>query len=65
MADQTSGLFSLQGKVIVVTGGTGVLGSSFVKAIAKQGATAVIIGRNEQTGLQRASEVVSSGGTLF
>jgi FlaA1/EpsC-like NDP-sugar epimerase len=30
-------LFSLDGKVIIVTGGTGVLGSSFVNAIAEAG----------------------------
>lgn len=39
-------LFSLQGKVIVITGGTGVLGKSFVKALAEAGAKIAIVGRN-------------------
>lgn len=38
--------FSLKGKVIVITGGTGVLGKSFVKALAEAEARICIIGRN-------------------
>ena len=33
MEKESVEMFSLKGKVIVVTGGTGVLGTSFVKAI--------------------------------
>ncbi|MEZ2336405.1 hypothetical protein AB6735_12270 [Mucilaginibacter sp. RCC_168] len=40
--------FSLEGKVIVVTGGTGVLGHAFIKGIAAAGATVAVLGRNEQ-----------------
>ena len=40
--------FSLSGKVIIVTGATGVLGYSFVKALAEQGAVVGILGRNEE-----------------
>lgn len=43
-------IFSLDNKVIVVTGGTGVLGGQFVKAIAEAGGTAIIMGRNEEQG---------------
>ncbi len=43
-------IFSLENKIIVVTGGTGVLGSAFVRGIAQAGGTPVIIGRNRQTG---------------
>lgn len=40
--------FSLQDKVCVVTGGTGVLGESFVSAIAEAGGKVAIIGRNKE-----------------
>ena len=39
---QPSELFSLKDKVIIVTGGTGVLGTSFVNAITEAGGTVVI-----------------------
>lgn len=55
-------LFSLQDKVIIVTGGTGVLGGSFVKGIAAAGGIPVIIGRNETIASQRAGEVMKGGG---
>ena len=50
-------LFSLKEMVIIVTGGTGVLGGSFVNAIANQGGKVIIIGRNESRGLQIATEI--------
>ncbi len=59
---QSSDLFSLQDKVIIVTGGTGVLGGSFVKGIAAAGGIPVIIGRNETVGKQRADEIIAAGG---
>lgn len=40
--------FSLKEKVIVVTGGTGILGKSFVKALAEAGAKICVIGRNRE-----------------
>ena len=55
-------LFSLEGKVIVVTGGTGILGGAFVKGIAQAGGTAVILGRNEAVARGRASEINAAGG---
>lgn len=55
-------LFSLEGKVVVVTGGTGILGGAFVKGIAAAGGTAVILGRNEAVARQRAEEIHASGG---
>jgi NAD(P)-dependent dehydrogenase (short-subunit alcohol dehydrogenase family) len=55
-------LFSLKNKVIVVTGGTGILGGSFVKAIAGAGGTVVILGRNEKVANERADEINASGG---
>ena len=40
--------FSLEDQVIVVTGGTGILGAGFVKAIANAGGTVGVLGRNEK-----------------
>jgi NAD(P)-dependent dehydrogenase (short-subunit alcohol dehydrogenase family) len=57
--------FSLQDKVIVVTGGTGILGGAFVKAIAAAGGIPVILGRNTAVAQQRADEVIQSGGTAL
>ncbi|HRG09453.1 MAG TPA: NAD-dependent epimerase/dehydratase family protein, partial [Cyclobacteriaceae bacterium] len=37
-------IFTLQSKVAIVTGGTGVLGSAMCKALAKAGATVIILG---------------------
>ncbi|GAB3851442.1 SDR family oxidoreductase [Hymenobacter terrigena] len=54
--------FSLQDKVIVVTGGTGILGNSFVNAIAEAGGTVAILGRTEAVARERAEAVVQQGG---
>gem|GEM_PF-2936435 len=47
--------FSLKDKVIVITGGTGILGKSFVKALAEAGAKICIIGRNQEKINERIS----------
>ena len=39
--------FSLKGKVIVVTGGTGVLGYAMIKGIVANGGTVGILGRKQ------------------
>ena len=57
--------FSLNGKVIVVTGGTGVLGASFVKSIAFAGGSVVILGRNAEVAQARANEINAAGGDAF
>lgn len=54
--------FSLAGKVIVVTGGTGIIGKSFIKGITEAGGTVGILGRNEAVANQRAEEVIKNGG---
>jgi NAD(P)-dependent dehydrogenase (short-subunit alcohol dehydrogenase family) len=58
----SSNKFSLEGKVIIVTGATGVLGHSFVHALAAQGAVVGILGRNEAVAKERVAEIESSGG---
>jgi len=54
--------FSLEGKVIVVTGGTGILGNSFVNAIVEAGGAVGILGRNEAVANERADAINKNGG---
>ena len=65
MSQKKEELFSLKDKVIIVSGGTGILGGAFVKAIAEQQAKVVIIGRNEQLGNSRVSEINKNGGNAI
>ena len=54
--------FSLEGKAVVVTGGTGILGHAFVQAIADAGGSVGILGRNEAVAQERADAINQSGG---
>src|SRR5688572_32525881 len=54
--------FSLQGKVIVVTGGTGILGDSFVNGIVQSGGAVGILGRKEAVAEERAAAINAKGG---
>lgn len=54
--------FSLEGKVIVVTGGTGILGKSFIDCIAEAGGTVGILGRNRAIAEERATKINKEGG---
>ncbi len=62
MQQEMIDLFSLKDKVIVVTGGTGVLGNAFVQAIAKAGGTVIIMGRNKAIAAERANNIIAQGG---
>ncbi len=55
-------IFSLDNKVIIVTGGTGVLGSHFVNAIVQAGGTVIIFGLNAERGNAQAEEIKENGG---
>jgi NAD(P)-dependent dehydrogenase (short-subunit alcohol dehydrogenase family) len=55
-------MFDIKDKVIVLTGGTGILGGAFITAIAEAGGKVVILGRNEEVGRQREQEVKAKGG---
>lgn len=55
-------LFSLEGKIAVITGGTGVLGSVMCKALAAAGAKVVIVGRRKDVADALAQEIIKSGG---
>lgn len=54
--------FSLKDKVIIVTGGTGILGNSFVNAIVEAGGIVGILGRNEAVANERADAINKNGG---
>ena len=54
--------FSLRDKVVVVTGGTGVLGQAFLAGIVAAGGTVGILGRNEAVAQARAAAITAQGG---
>ena len=55
-------LFNIQGKVIVMTGGTGVLGTSMVEYLAAHGAKMAVLARNKQKGDELVAKIKSNGG---
>ena len=55
-------LFSVKERVIVITGATGILGSSMVEHFAEQGAKVVILGRNREAGTRLEREAKANGG---
>ncbi len=58
-------LFDLQDKVIVITGGTGVLGSAMAKGLAAMGAKIAVIGRSAERRDQLVDEIHRTGGTVI
>jgi NAD(P)-dependent dehydrogenase (short-subunit alcohol dehydrogenase family) len=54
--------YSLKGKVIVVTGGTGILGNSFINGIVEAGGAVGILGRNKEVAEERANAINKNGG---
>ncbi len=55
-------LFCIEGKVVVLTGGCGILGSDMAQYLAKQGAKVVILDRVKDKGEELASKIKSEGG---
>jgi NAD(P)-dependent dehydrogenase (short-subunit alcohol dehydrogenase family) len=54
--------FSLAGKVIVVTGGPGILGKAFIDGIVEAGGAVGILGRNATVAEERANAINAAGG---
>ena len=57
--------FSLEGKVAIVTGGTGVLGGALARGLAAAGARVGILGRRAEQAALVADEITSAGGTAL
>ena len=53
---------TLNGKIVVVTGGTGILGGAFIDAIVEAGGAVGILGRKEEVALARAEAIEKNGG---
>jgi NAD(P)-dependent dehydrogenase (short-subunit alcohol dehydrogenase family) len=53
---------ALEGKSIIITGATGIIGESFIKCVSNAGGSVGILGRNEQVATQRANEIINNGG---
>jgi NAD(P)-dependent dehydrogenase (short-subunit alcohol dehydrogenase family) len=52
----------MQGKVCVITGGTGSIGRASALALATQGATVVMLGRSRERGEQARAEIAQESG---
>ena len=61
MVMSTLGQFSLEGKVAVVTGGTGVLGGAMARGLAAAGARVAILGRREAKAREVADAIAAAG----
>ena len=55
-------LFDIKGKVILMTGAAGILGTSMMRYLAEQGARTVILDRNEEAGKALESAIRADGG---
>ena len=55
-------LFSVKDNVVVITGGTGVLGACIGRYLAMQGAKVVLLGRRKEEGDSIVAEIAENGG---
>ena len=55
-------LFDITGKVVVITGGTGILGKAIAKYLALEGAKVVILGRRAEAGNAIVADIKAAGG---
>lgn len=61
-SNEMNELFSVDGKVVVITGGTGVLGACIGEYLAMQGAKVVLMGRRKDEGDKLVKEITDKGG---
>ena len=62
MAEKSSNIFSLSGKVVLVTGGAGLLGQVFCKALAIAGANVAVVDINETAAKLTAATIAKESG---
>ncbi len=55
-------LFSIKDQVVVITGGTGVLGCCIAEHLAKEGAKVAILGRRKEEGDKIVADIRKAGG---
>lgn len=55
-------LFDIRNRVVVITGGTGVLGRAIAAHLAEEGAKVVILGRKAEVGNALVDEIKKNGG---
>ncbi|WP_419032015.1 SDR family oxidoreductase [Dysgonomonas gadei] len=54
-------LFNIDGKVVLITGGYGILGSQMAEYLASEGAKVVILGRSKEKGEALAAKIKAKG----
>jgi NAD(P)-dependent dehydrogenase (short-subunit alcohol dehydrogenase family) len=64
-AEYLSSLFSLEGKVAVVIGGTGELCGAMAEGLAAAGAETVLVGRSEEKAAARLAKIEAAGGQVY
>lgn len=55
-------LFCIKEKVVIITGGYGILGSDMSRYLAKQGVKVVVLGRSKEKGEGLVAEIKKDGG---
>lgn len=58
-------LFCIESKVVIITGGYGVLGRSLSKYLAAEGAQVIILGRNRTKGEALVNEILGAGDKAY
>jgi NAD(P)-dependent dehydrogenase (short-subunit alcohol dehydrogenase family) len=58
-------LFSLEGEVAIVTGGTGVLGGAMARGLARAGAKVGVLGRRREQAEAAAQAIAAEGGAAL
>src|SRR5512134_800218 len=58
-------LFSLEGKVAVVIGGTGELCGAMAEGLASAGAEVVLVGRKQEKATARLQRIAAAGGQAW